>query len=33
MGGFEFGQKAVVNGLLLVGVRDIPARSAGSVLP
>ncbi len=33
MGGFEFGQKAVLSGLLLVGLRDIPARSAGSVAP
>jgi hypothetical protein len=33
LGGFEFGQKAVLNGRLLAGVRDIPARSAGGVVP
>jgi hypothetical protein len=33
LAGFEFGQKAVVAGRALVGVRDIPARSAGSATP
>jgi hypothetical protein len=31
LGGFELADKALVRGRLLAGVRDIPARSAGSV--
>ena len=33
LAGFEFGQKAVITGLFLAGVRDIPASSAGTVKP
>jgi hypothetical protein len=33
LAGFEFAQKAVVTGRVLVGLREIPARSAGSVAP
>jgi hypothetical protein len=33
LAGLEFGEKAVVTGRLLGGVRDIPASSAGSVAP
>ncbi len=33
LGGFEFGRKAFLSGLVLAGVRDIPADQAGSVEP
>ncbi len=33
LAGFEFGEKAVITGRFLGGLRDIPAESAGSVAP
>lgn len=33
LGGFEFGERALISGRLLAGVRDIPQRSAGTLPP